>query len=168
MVKMGVRYTRVGGGPVGGENYQKAGPMFRKIVNQEFAAVGEEGLGEAQGFVDIAGTNRQWTGVFRDRSEPTPRDRSGRGRVHTGNMRNALDFRVYMGSTEMGVDLGWIHDSSFEEYMLAQDTGFSAPGYRFDHQFVQGMGLFQHLRVYMRDRVSKAADRIMERFQDGL
>lgn len=164
-----VHYVRVGSGPVDGANFRKMAKEFPTILNNEFAALGEDAKGEAQGFIDIAGTFQYWSGAFTDVHQGGgKRSHSGKGRKNTGAMRDAIDFRIVKGSHfGLGLDVGWINDD-WEPYMSAQDSGFTHAGYRRESQKVQGMGMFQHLRVYMRGKVSEAADRVIERVADGL
>lgn len=168
MVSLTSHYTRIGGGPIGGAGYLAVTPQIRKIINEEFHEVGEAALGEAQGFIDIAGTNNIWSGWFGDRSGGA-RDRSGASRSHTGAMKKALDFRVFAGASDFGLDVGWIHPGTYEDYMGEQEHGFTHGGYRGPHSaVVAGMGMFQHLRVYLRGKVDEAADRAMDRITSGL
>lgn len=165
MSKMGVRYIRTRSGPIDGLGYRLTLPGVNGIINREFSALADEALGEAQGFVDIAGTQAAWTGWFRDVNQGGGvRSGPSRGRVNTGQMRDALSVRITRG-TALGLDIGWIN--RVEDYFLAQEYGFSAPGYRNAEQFVQGMGMFQHMRKYMDGKVSEAADRVMEEIVSG-
>lgn len=159
---MPIAYTRIGGGPTDGSNFLRAARDVIRVLNQELSPVGEAVKGEAQGFIDIAGTQRYWSGTFN--TAQGPRGRAGRGRIDSGHMRAAIDFRVTHGAG-VGIDVGWIHQ--YEEYFGAQEDGFSAGGFR-PSQTVEGMGMFQHLRVYMRGKVDEAADRAMERIVSGL
>ena len=163
MSKFRSSYTRLRTGPLDGRNYSKLGKNANRIIERELIPVGEAAEGEAKGFIEIAGTNRQWSGMFTDR-DGGKRDHSGIGRVHTGAMRDAISFRVTRGKG-LGIDVGWI--KNYEDYFGAQEHGFSAGGYRFA-QDVEGMGMFQHLRVYIRDKLDEAADNIMEEFTRGL
>ena len=168
MSSMKVKYIRVGSGPIGGLGFTRMSPQINKIINQELSTAGEAGLGEAQGFIDIAGTANEWSGFFKDLHQGGGvRGKSGRARRNTGAMRDALDFRGVKGSAfGVGLDIGWLN--KYEDYMGAQDAGFTHSGYRKENLQVKGMGMFQHLRVYMRGKVSDAADRVMERVTSGL
>lgn len=161
----GASFIRARGGPANGDQFGKTAKQVNSIMNRHLAPVGEAAAAEAKGFINIAGTQRTWSGAWPTRVPGgAPRTGPGRGRVDTGEMRDAIDFRVTHGSG-IGIEVGWIRNP--KEYYAAQEHGFYAGGFRAD-QFVEGMGMFQHLRVYTRVRVLAAADDIMKEIRSGL
>lgn len=152
----GLQYTRVGGGATGGANFRKMSKELFNIYADEMAEAGKDGVGEAEGFIRIAGTGNSWRW--------NGRDGAGAGRIDSGLMLSKLDYRITRGKS-VGVDVGWIN--FWQEYFGAQDAGFSAGGARPD-QAVEGMGMLAHLRVYMRGKVDAALDRAEERIMNGL
>ena len=161
---MGLKYTRRTGGVLGGGPYRAMASKLQDIYAEELEDAGALGLLEAQDTVENSGTAREWSGPFRDR-DGTIRYGTGSSRVASGNMLNALDYRIVRGKN-VGLDVGWIR--IWEEYFGAQDKGFSAPGYRRERQAVAGMGVIAHLKTFMRDEVDKALDRAGRRIVDGL
>lgn len=161
----GVRYTRNKGGVMDGTPYRQMAANLQSIIEEELADAGADGVLEARDVVETSGTNRQWDGSFRDRNGNL-RSGSGSGRVDTGEMLDALDFRVIHGKSGAGLDVGWIH--LWEAYFGAQDEGFDAPGYRNANQHVEGMHVISHLRHYMRGTVDAALDRVVVRMMKGL
>lgn len=154
---MPLRYTR-SRGSVGGEDYIAMAKQLPVIFNQELSVAGEQGKAEGQAYIGIAGTQRQWNGNFKGRTA------ANRGRIDTGEMQDAFDFRVTRGNG-VGLDVGWT--SKYKEYYGAQDEGFSAGGFR-PSQTVEGMGAMAHMRFYMRGKVDSAIDRAVERIVNGL
>lgn len=161
---MGVKYTRSRGGALDGTPYFAMAKDILDIIQEELTDAGADGLLEAQQVVETSGTNRQWSGDFTDRNG-TRRSGSGAGRIDTGEMLNALEFRVIKGKS-IGLDVGWLH--VWETYFGAQDQGFEASGYRSANQAVEGMHVISHLQVYMRGKVDEALDRAEERIVNGL
>lgn len=152
---MGARFTRLGGGsPLG--NYGRMSREVRTIMNQELTPLAQAGVGEAQGYINIAGTGHVWG--------PGWPSGAPRGRVQSGEMRDAVEYRITQGQT-LRIDIGWLRN--YKEYFGAQESGFSAGGFR-PSQTVEGMGMFQHLRVYMRVKLTNAGDRVIERVANGL
>lgn len=162
---MAIHYTRAGGGDLGGTAFFEMARDLQGIIEEELADAGADGVLEGQKIIESSGTGRSWNGSFRDR-DGSIRSGSGSGRVHTGKMLRAVDFRVLRGK-ESGLDVGWIHPADWEEYFAAQDQGFEAGGYR-PSQFVAGMGMIAHLRFYMRVTTDEAIDRALRRISDGL
>lgn len=154
---MPIRYTR-SRGSVGGEDYIRMANQLPVIFNQELAVVGEQAKAEGQKYIALSGTQQTWKGTFKGRSGPN------RGRIDTGQMQKAFEFRVTRGQG-VGLDVGWIN--GYQEYFGAQDEGFSAGGFR-PSQTVEGMGLTAHMRFYMRGKVDQGIDRAMERIINGL
>ena len=146
-------------GKVGGASYRETAKQIQGWIEEELTVAGEAGKGEAQGFVDIAGTQESWSGTFKGRTGPNA------GRNDGGDMRKALDYRIIRGKS-VGLVVGWPY--IWEKYFGAQDAGFDAPGFRRADQHVEGMGLMAHLRFYMRDRVDSALDRVEERILNAL
>lgn len=161
---MGIRYTRSTGGAMDGSSYRQMAKEMLGIIEDELTIVGEDSVKEARTIVETSGTNREWTGSFRDRNGNI-RTASGAGRVDTGEMIDALDYRIVKGKT-IGLDVGWIH--LWEVYFAAQDEGFDAPGYRRANLAVEGMHVISHLQVYMRGKVDEALDRAEKRIVNGL
>lgn len=162
---MGVQYTRSGGhGDLFGSEYFNMAKNLQEIIEEELEDAGADGLLEAQETVENAGTGNTWPSPFRDR-DGTVRSGPGQGRINTGKMISALDYRTYRGQG-VGLDVGWIR--IWEEYFGAQDEGTDATGYRNGGRAIEGMGVIAHLRTYMRDRVDEAMDRAIERINDGL
>ena len=153
---MGLQYTRVGGGSLDGGSYREMAKNLRNIYAEEMEDAGKAGVGEAEGFIDMAGTGNTWRW--------NGRDGAGAGRIDSGLMRAKLDYRLTRGQS-IGLDVGWV--DFWREYFGAQDAGFSAGGARPD-QAVEGMGMLAHLRVYMRGKVDGALDRAGERIINGL
>jgi len=161
----GLRYTRSKGGVLDGTPYREMAKNVKNIIEEELSDAGAEGVLEARDFVSNAGTGKQWSSPFRDR-DGTVRSGPSAGRIASGKMYRALDFRLIRGKG-VGLDVGW--PGIWEEYFGVQGgEGFSAPGYRRVNKHVQGMGLIAHLRTYMRDRVDEALDRVEKRVADGL
>lgn len=162
----GLKYTR-NNGPVGGGPYRKMAKDLKSIYEQELTAAGEEGKDEGVRHIESSPSAVGWSGSFRDRnggrrSAPGP----GPGRVHTGKMRDALDYRIVRGKN-VGLDVGWIH--IWEEYFGAQDVGSDATGYRpSTSRAIKGMGVMAHLRTFMRGSVDEALDRADKRIVNGL
>ena len=154
---------RTSGGALNG-SYGKTARQVKSIVNRHLAPVGEAASAEAKAFIGISGTQTIWQGAWRSGDGLRTRTGPGRGRIDTGEMQRAIDFRVTHGAG-IGIDIGWIRN--YQDYFGAQETGFHAGGVRPD-QWVEGMGMFQHLRVYTRIRVTEAAGDIMEEIQRGL
>jgi hypothetical protein len=161
---MGIRYTRTRGGRTDGSSYHQMAAKLSSIIEEEMDQAGRDGRDEARRIVETSGTGRVWSGPFRGRSGSV-RTESGPGRVDTGHMRDALDYRITRGR-DVGLDVGWIR--IWEEYFGAQDRGFSSPGYRNAPLAVEGMGVMAHLHVFMRGRVDEALDRATERIVNGL
>lgn len=159
---MGVHYTRTGGGSVGGGSFRQAAKRMQSIYAEELRRAGEEGEAEAKAYIEIAGTQSVWSGVFKGRSGPNS------GRIDSGAMRDAVTMRVNTGGNSVSVDVGWIRlPAALRDYVDAQEYGFSAGGFRPDQE-VAGMHMIAHLRYYMRDRVDLALDRAERRVLDGL
>jgi len=163
MAGSGLQYTRTKGS-VGGQSYRNTAKQIQQWIEEELADAGLQGVLEAQEVIEHAGTNREWSGPFKDR-EGTIRTGSGESRIGTGHMYNALTFRLVRGK-QVGLDVGW--PGVWEEYFGAQDEGFDAPGYRRVNQHVQGMGVIAHLRTFMHVKVDIALDRVEEKILNGL
>jgi hypothetical protein len=135
-----------------------------RIIEEELMVAGEAGKGEGQGFIAIAGTDREWTGPFN--TAQGPRTRSGSGRIDSGAMQEAFGFRIERG-LDVHLSVGWVNPGEWQEYFGAQDKGFSAGGFRVS-QTVEGMGVLAHLSVYMRGKVDEALYRAERRIVNGL
>lgn len=160
---MGIRYTRARGA-VGGEDYRRLAATLENLIEEELADAGADGVMEGRKIIETSGTGRSWSGPFRDR-DGTVRTGSGAGRIASGRMYDAVDFRITRGAG-VGLDVGWIHD--WDVYFAAQDRGTSATGYRNGGGPIAAMGMMAHLQVYMRDSLERALDRIQERMIDAL
>lgn len=161
---MGVRFTRTRTGAF--DNLGSISGFVIDTLEKYLTEAGEAGKGEAQGVVESSGTNREWSGPFKDRNGNI-RTSSGEGRVDTKDMLNALDYRLIRGK-DIGLDVGWTDPSLWQAYFAAQDEGFDAPGYRYDYQYVPGMHVVSHLAVYMRGKVDEALDAALEEIVNGL
>jgi hypothetical protein len=133
------------------------------IIEDELDAAGKDGQQEGRKVIETSGTQKEWTTPFNGRTS------GGQGRIESGHMDDAMDYRVIRGQ-QVGLDVGWIR--IWEEYFGAQDRGFDALGYRrpsaSGNDHVVGMGVMAHLHVFMRARVDTAMDRSVERIIDGL
>lgn len=156
------QFTRVGRGFQGGD-FLKLPGLIQEFVANELEDVGADGLLEAQSIVESSGTGSEWSGPFRDR-DGTIRSGPGQGRIASGKMLRALEYRIYRGKN-VGLDVGWLH--IWEEYFGAQDEGFEAGGYRANKK-IQGMGVIAHMRTYLRDRVDTAIDRGVRKALDAI
>jgi len=131
---------------------------LQNIVEDELAVAGKEGMEVGRDFVENAGTGNSWTTDFNGRTGSSP------GRVDTGNMRDAVEYRIIRGKG-VGLDVGWVNH--WEPYFGAQEGGFSAGGFR-PNQVVKGMGMMAHLKAHMQGKVDVALDHAIERIIDGL
>lgn len=157
---MSVRYTRTRGGSLGGEPYFKMAAELKGIIEEELTKAGEEGAKEGERFIrQDAGTGKTWSRPWSD-----GRTGSSPGRVDSGLMADAMDFRIIRGQN-VGLDVGWVR--IWEKYFGAQEGGFTNGGSR-TSTVVAGMGVMAHLRTFMRDKVDNALDRATERIVDGL
>lgn len=153
------QYTRKGSGQDWGQPYGAMARQLQNIIEKELRVAGVESAAEAVAFIDIAGTQNAWFGTFKGRTQ------SNRGRRDTDTMRDSISYRIARGK-DISLDVGWPH--RYEEYFGAQDQGFSAPGFRANEQWVEGMGMMAHLKTYARDRVDLAMDRAMKEIANGL
>lgn len=161
----GLRYTRNKGGAIGGGPYRAMAKSIKTIYEQELTEAGEEGKAEGVRMIESSPAPGNWSGSFRDR-DGGRRTGPGSGRVHTGKMRDAFDYRIVRGQS-VGLDVGWVR--IWEEYFGAQDAGSSATGYRpSTSRAIQGMGVIAHLKTFMRASVDDALDRAEKRVVDGL
>lgn len=163
---MGVKYVRVGK-QVGGQPYYQMAKEMNSILLQEMHEAAKEGGRHAREFIGRAGTARAWhESGFSDPKQDTVGRRysSRRTRSNTGAMRDDIDYTTSLGST-VQVRVGWVRN--YEKYYGIQDDGFSAGGFRPD-QVVEGMGMMDDLRAFMRDRTDEALDRAMRRINNGL
>lgn len=158
---MAIRYTRAGGGDLGGRSYFNMAREMKVIIEDELTEAGRDGAKEAQKKLDASGTGKSWS--------PGPWGAGGTGdRVDTDAMRDALEYRITRG-VHVGLDVGWVN--YWEDYFRYQDEGFSATGFRRPARagdVVKGMGVIAHMKGYMRDSVDEAMDRAMRRITDGL
>jgi hypothetical protein len=156
------RYTRKTANGFNSARFFKMADELTPITVEELQQAGREGVLEAREIISTSGTNRQWTAPFPDRNG-TLRDASGAGRIDTGAMIQAIDFKIVQGNQKVGLDVGWTDPGLWQDYFEAQDEGFDAPGYRHANQFVAGMGVISHLRVYMGQQLEEARGRIIDR-----
>lgn len=158
---MAIQYTR----SLAGQNWARMARELQGIVEEEMAEAGLESVQEGQRVIEQSGTGNAWSRPFPDLKQGgTIRSGPAAGRINTGDMLNALSFRIVSGRG-VGLDVGWI--DMFQDYFMYQDQGFSAGGYR-AAAFVRGMGVMAHLQVYVRARVDEAVDRAIERMMNGL
>lgn len=149
-----------------------ASGLLESFVRQELTVAGKNGEAEAKKFVSIAGTQKNWSGDFPDLRTGGPRrSKPSRGRVATGKMRDALTYRLNAEGRGLStIKVGWL--TVYEDYFGYQDGGFTSGGYRERVQdpvsAVEGMKLMAHMRFYMRDQNSQAADRAVKRIADAL
>jgi len=171
MAGWGVRYRRGSFARDAANVSAMAKSGAEKIINEELTKVGVAGEREAKKFVNRAGTGTTWeNGPFPDLKQGGGlRDAPSRGRVNTGEMRDALTYKLKKGGNVLvQVEVGW--PTRFKDYFGYQDQGFSAGGYRERVQSpvraVEGMGLMAYMRFFMRDQMQAASDRIIKRLSD--
>lgn len=167
---MGARWVRQGRRGPGGEDYRNMSRELQVIVMEEMTAAAQAGEREAKRYISVAGTRRQWNGSFPDLKQGGGRRSApSRGRINTGEMRDAITYRVVRGAT-VQARVGWLNE--YEDYFGFQDEGFSAGGYRelvsTTIRAVEGMRLMAHMRAFMRDQSDDAMDRIVKRVINGL
>jgi len=159
---------------MGGKTFRDtANGGLARIFFEEMQEAGKAGDAEAKAYVRLAGTQKQWSSGGRGfpdlRQGGGRRRQPNRGRINTGQMMDALTYKVTQGSV-IQVKVGWLNN--FQPYFLYQDQGFASGGYRERVQdpvsAVEGMKLMAHMRTYMRDQYDKAVDRAIERMMNAL
>ena len=153
-------YSRSDGKPVGGSPYFQMADNLRNMIEKELDDAGEVGAQEGQRFIrEDAGTGNTWLFPWSD-----GRTGSYPGRVNTGNMASAMDYKITQ-SPEVDLDIGWVR--IWEEYFSAQESGFTNGGSRAG-KVVEGMGVMAHLTTYIRSAVDGAIDRVIDGVVNGL
>ena len=128
-------------------------PQIAEDLALEAAREGAEKMKE---IVETSGTGQGWSREFYAKNKPQRgnlKDYSEPGRVNTGNMRDLIRARLERGGERTIAAFGWIDAlSSEDQYIRAQEYGFSAGGFRPD-QTISGMFARRDARLYVQQRV---------------
>ena len=105
---------------------QWARQLILKIEKVAEVAVEEtitEAAREMRTFIKTRGTDRQWSGYYIGRSG-IPRNRSGKGRIDSGNMLNSVGSQYVVDTRNVKTgEFGWLSGDP-ENYFLKQEQGF--------------------------------------------
>jgi hypothetical protein len=117
------------------------------------------GANKMKEIIETRGTGRVWSRDMRAKEFPAPgvgnlRSSSSPGRVNTGKMRDAIRYRLEVGTSRIISAFGWINKPSEQDakYFRAQEYGFEAGGFRKDIP-VQGMFAQRDARLYVVQQV---------------
>ncbi len=117
----------------------------RVAIGEMQREVAEEGKKKMQEIIMTNGRNAEWKGPWKSRKTGQIRTRSGRSRVDSGDMINAVGIRLEgTTGTIARSAFGWLR--KFEDYYNYQDEGF-------DHwrsgQHIEGMFALRDARLYV-------------------
>jgi hypothetical protein len=105
---------------------QWARQLIIKIEKVAEVAVEEtvvESAREMKTLIKTRGTDRQWSGYYIGRSG-IPRNRSGRGRIDSGNMLDSVSSQYILDVSNIKTgEFGWIKGDP-ENYFVKQEEGF--------------------------------------------
>jgi len=140
------------------EKFDRSSVIVQQEIEDLTMEIANQAADKMRELISTKGTNRVWQRSWFSEKTGRYRDRSGPGRIDSGDMLNNVDVQFQRGDKQSRAAFGWI--KKYEKYYKFQEEGFT---HIFRNAKVPGMFALRDARRYAVSKLPQVSKKYQNR-----